>query len=146
MLQKSINMLQEFNKSGVCVNPVNPVYKSLYEISFKFKPENEPTRAVLDFAQDNTVKYTLHKSNIVITLNINSDTQIKQTCEFFDNISETVITMHDTRGSITRRMVLEMSGNCLDDFSLCQDWNAQDELVTLDVTLKYKIITSEIIA
>lgn len=139
-------MLPKLDISEATTIHAEPVNKSLYEIVFKFKPENEPSPKVLAFAQDNTVKYTLHKSNIVVTLNFNADTPIKQSCDFFDCIYETIITMTDHTGRITRRIVLEMADNCLEDFSLCQEWNACNEVVTLDVTLKYKIITSEIIS
>lgn len=136
-------MLPQFTKTESSIKLIEPVYKNLYEIAFK--TNIEPTSPALSTIQDNIAKYELHKSNIVMKL-VFGDTSIKDVCAFFDGITETSIMIHNPQGSIIRRVVLEMSENCLEDFCLCQDWDAHDELVTFDVTLKYKEITSEILS
>ena len=136
-------MLPHFNLSNQAIMLCEPIHANLYEISFILNDENKFEQSDLLYIKENIIKYNLNKGKICITLNFNEHNSIKTFTNIFNNIKHTIIELHDITGRITRRIMLDMLDESLVDFSFKQDYSKRDELVELEVILKYSEILSE---
>lgn len=138
-------MLPHFKNTDIAKYPHEPVYRDCYEIFLFYNDDTKLDDDHLRFIQDNIVRYDLRKGKIIVTLNMLEECSITKMCAIFDDVKQIVITVHNSKGEIKRKMTMDSPKNSLDDFSFVQDLNDHDKLANLNVTIKYTEITSEII-
>ena len=139
-------MLPHFKNSQAATLLTEPIYINLYEISYIFRTPLQFSVDDLFYIDDNTTAYDLRKNRIILTLNMLEHCSITKICKILDDVEGMIITVHNKKGEIKRKMEIQFDKNCIEDFSFKQDLNNNNGISHLEITLKYKEITSEIIA
>jgi hypothetical protein len=139
-------MLPHYKNSQSAVSHIEPIYINLYEISYIFRTPLQFSVDELFYIDDNTTGYDLRKNRIILNLNMLEHCSITNICKIFNDIEAMIIEVHNKKGEIKRKMELQFDKNCLEDFSFKQDLNNYNGISYLEITLKYREITSEIIA
>lgn len=139
-------MLPHYKNAQAATLLTEPIYLNQYELFYIFGSPLDFDINELAYIEDNTTAYDLRKNRIILTINMLEHCSITKICKILDDIDNIIISVYNSKGEIKRKMELEFDENCLEDFSFKQDLNINYGISHLEITLKYKEITSEIIA